>query len=103
MSWLPMTTAPQDGSPFLYLRRITRVGGGLPPRYEYTIEPLLRHKSSEDSPGVWYNAVMSVPDHEIDMSRGWWCHSLPLNLDGTVKLPPDFVTAPPVHAEKTPA
>ena len=94
MNWFPMDMAPRDGRPFIYLRRLTVVAVGKPARYEYTLEPLHRFKSTEESPGYWRNTATSVPDSNIDMSRGWWCYSLPLKLDGTVRLPPDFATAP---------
>jgi hypothetical protein len=94
MYWHPMELAPQNGRPFIYLRRLTVIGGGKPPRYEYTIEPLHRFRSSDDSPGYWRNAATSVPDSNVDMSRGWWCHSLPVGKDGAIRLPPDFETAP---------
>lgn len=91
-SWFPMELANRDGYPFIWLRRLqTNVEGEL--RYSFEVMPLTRHKSTPASLGYWVNAAGSIPDSNVNMSRGWWCHMLPLNPDGTIKLPEDFYTA----------
>lgn len=93
MNWFPMDMASRTGWPIIYLRRLQIWRSGRPLEYKYEIKPLVRHGADEESEGYWRSAACSVPDHEIDMSRGWWCYTLPVNPDGTIKLPDDFHTA----------
>lgn len=91
--WFPMELANRRGWPFIWLRRLQQHKGGKLV-YTYEILPLVREGSDEEgNGGYWRGSARSIPDSDVDMSRGWWCYMLPMNSDGTIKLPDDFYTA----------
>lgn len=91
--WFPMSIVPRDGTRFVYLRRITTIGVGKPPRFSFDILAVQRDRVSETSAGVWMSGNRSVADR--DLTHGWWAHSVPVDPEtGAITLPPDAHDSP---------
>jgi hypothetical protein len=94
MNWFPMNMASRTGWPFIWLRRIQIIKLDKSVEYKYEILPLVREGADENgNGGYWRGPSRSIPDSDVLMSRGWWSYYLPINPDGTVKLPDDFYPA----------
>lgn len=82
--WHPMSTAPRDGMPFLWLNPITVVGGGKSPRVKLHVDTL-RRVGAPESEGYWTNSVISVADHAA--THGWWNYAAIVTDDGRLVMP----------------
>jgi hypothetical protein len=80
--WSPMTTAPMDGTEFVWLQRITILAVGKPNSYRWEARTMRRHWMSDErglpreGKGYWMAKFGSVPDFA---ALGWW---MPLPQSG---------------------